>query len=87
MCEKYKDQMEIDIICGRQTIDAYSILGVYSLVGHVVSIEPQTDDTDLMEIFGEDLERIKNGKNWYVKRVQWRVWQVAKKTGKDLDGK
>lgn len=63
MCEKYKDQMEIDIICGRQTIDAYSILGVYSLVGHVVSIEPQTDDADLMEIFGEDLERIKNGKN------------------------
>lgn len=60
MCDKYKGRMEIDVICGRQNIDAHSILGVYSLVGHVVSIEPQTDDMDLMEIFEEDLERIKN---------------------------
>lgn len=59
MCERYKDLMDIDIICGRYIIDAYSMLGVHSLIGHMVSVEPQTDNKNLVEQFGEDLEKIK----------------------------
>ena len=29
MCDKYRGKMEIDIIHGRYTIDAYSVLGVH----------------------------------------------------------
>ena len=59
MCERYKDLMDIDIICGRYIIDAYSMLGVHSLIGHMVSVEPQTDNKNLVEQSGEDLEKIK----------------------------
>lgn len=59
LCEKYKDQMDIDVICGRYIIDACSVLGVHSLIGHMVSLEPQTKDVSLTRTFGEDLERIK----------------------------
>lgn len=59
MCQKYKGLMDIDIICGRYIIDAYSMLGVHSLIGHMVSVEPQTDNKNLVEQFGEDLEKIK----------------------------
>lgn len=59
LCEKYKDQMDIDVICGRYIIDACSVLGVHSLIGHIVSIEPQTDDENLKSEFGEELEKIK----------------------------
>ena len=58
MCEKYKGQMEIDVICGRQIIDAYSVLGVHSLIGHIVSLVPQTDDTSVLVQFQEDLKEI-----------------------------
>lgn len=59
MCEKYKGKMEIDVICGRQVIDAYSVLGVHSLAGHMVTLELQTDDLELKKQFENDLERIK----------------------------
>lgn len=59
MCEKYKGQMDIDVVCGRQIIDGYSVLGVHSLIGHVVSLEPQTDDQELIGKFKKDLEMIK----------------------------
>ena len=59
MCQKYKGLMDIDIICGRYIIDAYSMLGVHSLIGHMVSVEPQTDNKNLVEQSGEDLEKIK----------------------------
>ena len=62
MCDKYKGRMEIDVICGRQNIDAYSMLGVHSLVGRTVSIEPQTDREELILSLGKDLEQIKNEK-------------------------
>lgn len=62
MCERYKDLMDIDIICGRYIIDAYSMLGVHSLIGHIVTIDPQTDREELMLSLGKDLEQIKNEK-------------------------
>lgn len=59
LCEKYHDQMEVDVIHGRYIIDGCSMLGVHSLIGHTVSLEPQTDDINILEQFGKDLERIK----------------------------
>lgn len=59
LCEKYRDDTEIDVICGRQTVDGRSLLGVISLIGHFVTVKPQTDDKSIVERFGEDLERIK----------------------------
>lgn len=59
MCDKYRGKMEIDVIHGRYVIDAYSVLGVHSLVGHVVSLEPQTGDEKLLKQFSKDLESIK----------------------------
>lgn len=59
LCEKYRDDTEVDVICGRQTVDGRSLLGVVSLIGHFVTVKPQTNDKSVMERFGEDLERIK----------------------------
>lgn len=59
MCEKYHDKMDIDVIHGRYVIDAYSVLGVHSLIGHVVTLDPQTDNKELIDQFAKDLESIK----------------------------
>lgn len=59
LCEKYRDDAEVDVICGRQTVDGRSLLGVISLIGHFVTVKPQTDDKSIVDRFGEDLERIK----------------------------
>ena len=59
LCEKYRDDTEVDVICGRQTVDGRSLLGVMSLIGHFVTVKPQTDDKSIVDRFSEDLERIK----------------------------
>lgn len=59
LCEKYRDDAEVDVICGRQTVDGRSLLGVISLIGHFVTVKPQTDDKSIVDRFGEDLEKIK----------------------------
>lgn len=59
MCDKYKGRMEIDVICGRQIIDVYSALGIYSLVGKIVSIEPLTNNREILMRFKNDLEKLK----------------------------
>lgn len=60
LCEKYRDDTEIDVICGRQTVDGRSLLGVMSLIGHFVTVKPQTDDKKLVEQFGKELEKYRN---------------------------
>lgn len=48
-CEKFKEKFDTDIIFGRYTVDGCSMLGVQSLVGHIVSVDPQTDNKDLVK--------------------------------------
>lgn len=48
-CEQFRGNFDTDIIFGRYTVDGCSILGVQSLVGHIVSVDPQTDDEDLIK--------------------------------------
>lgn len=62
LCEKYRDEMEldIDIIYGRQTIDGCSLLGVASLIGKFVTVSTIGRDKEKIKRFEEELERIKN---------------------------
>lgn len=46
VCDRYKAKFNVDIIYGRQIIDGCSILGVASLVGHIVSIETSSDKSE-----------------------------------------
>ena len=50
-CEKFKDKFDVDIGYGRYIVDGCSILGVQTVVGHVVSVNPQTDDQEMIERF------------------------------------
>lgn len=59
LCDKYRDDTEVDVICGRQTVDGRSLLGVMSLIGHFVTVKPQTDNEDVINKFSDDLEGMK----------------------------
>lgn len=59
LCISHRDGTEVDVTCGRQTVDGRSLLGVMSLIGHFVTVRPVTNDSDVAERFSEDLERIK----------------------------
>lgn len=61
LCEKYRDEMEldVDVIYGRQTVDGCSLLGVSSLIGNFVSINPVEKDKEKICKFSDELERIK----------------------------
>ena len=58
-CDRFKGQMEIDVLCGRQVIDGFSALGIYSLVGKIVTVQPLTNDKNVMERFEKEFEEIK----------------------------
>ena len=58
LCKKYHKKMDIDVVHGRYIIDGCSILGVYSLIGHIVTIDPQSGDEILLEQFRNELESI-----------------------------
>lgn len=64
-CDKYKGKIQIDIICGRQIIDGFSGLGIYSLVGHIVTVNPLTGNHECAKKFREEFlkmnERRENG--------------------------
>ena len=59
LCEKYRDDMDIDIMHGRTVVDGCSLLGVTSLIGRFVTVVPNTTDTEMLQKFEEELERIK----------------------------
>ena len=51
----YKDEVEVDVLHGRQIIDGYSILGLYSLLGNTVSIEARCASEKRYKEFEEGL--------------------------------
>mgnify|MGYP001856867900 CR=1 FL=1 len=59
LCEKYRDDVEVDVICGRQTVDGRSLLGVISLIGHFVTVKPNGKDENAVQRFSKELERLK----------------------------
>ena len=59
LCEKYHDDMDIDIMHGRTVVDGCSLLGVTSLIGHFVTVKPNGKDENAVQRFADELERIK----------------------------
>ena len=59
LCEKYSDDVEVEVIHGNQTVNGCSLLGVFSLIGNFVGIKPDSRNEDAVRRFSEDLEGIK----------------------------
>lgn len=59
LCEKYRDDVEVEVIHGNQTVNGCSLLGVFSLIGNFVGIKPDIRDEDVVQRFAEELEGIK----------------------------
>lgn len=59
LCEKYRDDVEVEVIHGNQTVNGCSLLGVFSLIGNFVGIKPDSRDECAVKRFAEELERIK----------------------------
>lgn len=56
VCDKYP--FDIDIIHGVQTVDAKSILGVSSLLGKIIGINPITNNKDMLIKFENEIKPI-----------------------------
>ena len=59
LCEKYRDDVEVEVIHGNQTVNGCSLLGVFSLIGNFVVIKADSRDKNAIQRFSEELERIK----------------------------
>lgn len=59
LCEKYRDDVEVEVIHGNQIVNGCSLLGVFSLIGDFVGIKPDSRDERAVQMFAEELERIK----------------------------
>ena len=59
LCEKYHDDVEVEVIHGNQTVNGCSLLEVFSLIGNFVGINTYSGDENKMQRFAEELEKIK----------------------------
>ena len=59
LCEKYSDDVEVEVIHGNQIVNGCSLLGVFSLIGDFVGIKVDSRDESAVQRFAEELERIK----------------------------
>ena len=59
LCEKYRDDVEVEVIHGNQTVNGCSLLGVFSLIGNFVGIKTDSRDEDAVQRFADELEKIK----------------------------
>ena len=58
ICEKYKDDFNVDVLLGRQTIDGRSILGVFALAGNIVSLNVSNKDSEAYKEFRNEIKKI-----------------------------
>ena len=59
LCEKYRDDVEVEVIHGNQIVNGCSLLGVFSLIGNFVGIKADSLDERAVQRFAEELEKIK----------------------------
>ena len=59
LCEKYRDDVEVEVIHGNQIVNGCSLLGVFSLIGNFVGIKADSLDESAVQRFAEELERLK----------------------------
>lgn len=57
LCVEYRENYNIntDVVFGRYVIDGCSLLGVMSLMGHLVNIIPITNDKRILSDFSNDI--------------------------------
>ena len=58
LCDRYKGDTDIDVSYGRYIVDGASVLGVTSLLGNIVTVEPIIKDPQLVETFFTELKEI-----------------------------
>lgn len=58
ICTPYTKKFDIDIVKGRCTLDASSILGITSLLGNVVDIIPHTNDRSVINELFEKIDML-----------------------------
>lgn len=60
LCEKYRDDVEVEVIHGNQTVNGCSLLGVFSLMGNFAGVKADIRDEDAVQRFAEELEILKH---------------------------
>lgn len=58
ICEKYEQEMNVDVITSRYILDGASLFCLMSILGKVVELRPDTDDYLLKTYFLRDIEKI-----------------------------
>lgn len=58
VCEKYKNDFDVNAVYGSYMVDARSIVGVATLLDKTVRIVPVLDDEILLNKFYLDIEKI-----------------------------
>lgn len=58
VCDRYAGEMDIDVTHGRTVVDGKSILGVTSLIGKIVRLDPIIKEEDTIIKFFSEVEVI-----------------------------
>ena len=58
VCEKYTPSIQTDACFGRYIVDAVSILGLESLSGKLVTLNPNVKDTAALKEYKEELSKV-----------------------------
>lgn len=58
VCEKYKNDLYVDLCHGVQVVDGRSILGVVSLMNKIVRIKAESNNEEIISNFYNDIEKI-----------------------------
>ncbi len=53
VCNKYEE--DVNVYYQKQVIDGKSVLGVASLMGHIIGVEIETDDEEIRNKFKEEV--------------------------------
>lgn len=62
LCYKYKNEFNVDIVCGSYSVDGNSVLGVLQLLGHTVKVIPLArveSAEEYVEEFTDEVKKIK----------------------------
>lgn len=59
LCDRYKNKFDVDIVCGRYSVDGNSVLGVLQLFGRTVTVMPLVCENDDLESVYEFLEGVR----------------------------
>jgi hypothetical protein len=59
LCRRFKNDFPVDILCGRYSVDGTSTLGVASLLGNAVEVNPITSDWALKRKFFREMSQLK----------------------------